>query len=116
MTLELKSLPLLHEALERLDGLFEGLPPFEVDVDMEGMRSVLLEVAERMKDNFPYPHPFYAGQMHKTVHPIARLAYALSLWINPNNHALDGGRASSYMEKRSRQSPRCSGGKRIWGI
>ena len=30
---------------------------------------------------------------------IARIAYAMSLWVNPNNHALDGGRASSAMEK-----------------
>src|SRR5437667_61165 len=32
---------------------------------------------------------------------VARLAYALALWINPNNHALDGGRASSVMEKEA---------------
>jgi tyrosine decarboxylase/aspartate 1-decarboxylase len=30
---------------------------------------------------------------------VARIAYALSLWVNPNNHALDGGRASSALEK-----------------
>src|SRR5438445_5983102 len=29
------------------------------------------------------------------------MAYALTLWINPNNHALDGGRASSAMEKEA---------------
>jgi glutamate/tyrosine decarboxylase-like PLP-dependent enzyme len=51
-----------------------------------------------MQDNYPYHHPGYAGQMLKPPHPVARLAYALSLWINPNNHALDGGRASSAME------------------
>src|SRR5581483_10028397 len=28
-------------------------------------------------------------------------AYALAMWINPNNHALDGGRASSQMEKEA---------------
>jgi glutamate/tyrosine decarboxylase-like PLP-dependent enzyme len=39
--------------------------------------------------------------MLKPPHPIARLAYMLSLWINPNNHALDGGRASSAMEKEA---------------
>jgi glutamate/tyrosine decarboxylase-like PLP-dependent enzyme len=33
--------------------------------------------------------------------PIARIAYMLSLWINPNNHALDGGRASSALEKEA---------------
>jgi len=39
--------------------------------------------------------------MLKPPHPVARLAYMLSLWINPNNHALDGGRASSFMEKEA---------------
>jgi tyrosine decarboxylase/aspartate 1-decarboxylase len=43
----------------------------------------------------------YAGQMLKPPHPIARAAYALATWINPNNHALDGGRASSAMEKEA---------------
>ncbi len=62
---------------------------------------MLAEVAERMHDNFPYFHPLYAGQMMKPPHPVARLAYALAMWINPNNHALDGGRASSQMEKEA---------------
>src|SRR5712672_1714271 len=39
--------------------------------------------------------------MLKPPHPIARLAYALAMWINPNNHALDGGRATSAMEKEA---------------
>ena len=60
---------------------------------------VIEQVAERMQDNYPYYHPQYAGQMLKPPHPVARMAYALSLWVNPNNHALDGGRASSAMEK-----------------
>jgi tyrosine decarboxylase / aspartate 1-decarboxylase len=54
-----------------------------------------------LKDNYPYFHPLYAGQMLKPPHPVARLAYALALWLNPNNHALDGGRASSAMEKEA---------------
>src|SRR2546430_6830333 len=29
------------------------------------------------------------------------MAYALAMWINPNNHALDGGRATSAMEKEA---------------
>jgi tyrosine decarboxylase / aspartate 1-decarboxylase len=32
---------------------------------------------------------------------VARVAYALAQWINPNNHALDGGRASSAMEQEA---------------
>jgi len=56
-----------------------------------------------MWDNYPYPHPQYAGQMLKPPHPIARMAYMLATWINPNNHALDGGKASSAMEKEAVQ-------------
>jgi glutamate/tyrosine decarboxylase-like PLP-dependent enzyme len=52
-----------------------------------------------MQDNYPYYHPQYAGQMLKPPHAIARIAYAMSLWVNPNNHALDGGKASSALEK-----------------
>src|SRR5258708_8215328 len=39
--------------------------------------------------------------MQKPPHPVARLAYALAMWINPNNHALDGGRATSALEKEA---------------
>jgi len=59
---------------------------------------ILAEVANRMSDNYPYFHPLYAGQMLRPPHPIARAAYALAMAINPNNHARDGGRASSQME------------------
>ena len=58
-------------------------------------------MARRLQNEFPFFHPLYAGQMLKPPHPLARLAYALSMWINPNNHALDGGRASSQMEKEA---------------
>jgi tyrosine decarboxylase / aspartate 1-decarboxylase len=99
MTLETKSVVFLKEALDVLESGFSDLPPFDPSIAPARLREVLLEVAAKMRDNFPYPHPFYIGQMMKPPHPIARLAYTLSLWINPNNHALDGGRASSAMEK-----------------
>ncbi len=76
------------------------MPPFESPVPSQ-VEQVLLEVADRMKDNFPYHHPMYAGQMLKPPHEVARLAYMLAMWVNPNNHALDGGRASSFMEKEA---------------
>ncbi|MBN1655038.1 MAG: aspartate aminotransferase family protein [Deltaproteobacteria bacterium] len=101
MGLEIESLTLLVESLRRLDGGFAELADFSPEIDLERMREVLEEVAFRMRDNFPYHHPLYAGQMLKPPHPIARLAYCLALWINPNNHALDGGRASSAMEKEA---------------
>ncbi len=101
MTLEKESLGLLQEALTRLESGFDSLPKFDRSPNLDAMRTVLLEVAEKMQDNYPYPHPFYAGQMLKPPTEIARLAYTLSLWINPNNHALDGGRASSAMEREA---------------
>ncbi|HWC74905.1 MAG TPA: aminotransferase class I/II-fold pyridoxal phosphate-dependent enzyme [Gemmatimonadales bacterium] len=65
------------------------------------LEAVLQEVAERLKDNYPYGDPLYAGQMLKPPHDVARRAYEMALRINPNNHALDGGRASSAMEKEA---------------
>lgn len=95
-------LGLLREALERMEEGFSSLSAFDPPhVDQAAMRNVLLEVAERMHDNYPYFHPQYAGQMLKPPHPVARLAYSLAMYINPNNHALDGGRASSQMEKEA---------------
>ena len=94
-----QELDLLRDALATLEEGAAGLPDFAPAFDTESAADVLTEVARRMHDNYPYFHPQYAGQMLKPPHPIARIAYALSLWVNPNNHALDGGRASSAMEK-----------------
>ena len=92
-------LKLLRDALEKLESGSSHLPEFTPEVDEDALAAVLSEVAVRMQDNYPYYHPQYAGQMLKPPHPVARIAYAMSLWVNPNNHALDGGRASSAMEK-----------------
>ncbi|MFH0761894.1 MAG: aminotransferase class I/II-fold pyridoxal phosphate-dependent enzyme [Bacteroidota bacterium] len=100
--LELKSLRILESALQRLNSGFQEMEPYESRlIDLQELERVMLEVADRLKNNFPYFHPLYAGQMMKPPHPAARLAYMLSLYINPNNHALDGGRASSCMEKEA---------------
>ena len=100
--LEKDSLKILRGALERLEQGFETLPETTFpSLDVERLSEVLDETAERLQQNYPYFHPLYAGQMLKPPHPVARLAYALAQWINPNNHALDGGRASSAMEKEA---------------
>ncbi len=92
----------LRAAVERLAEGFAGLPSLDSrSADADEIRRILGEAAARLHDNFPYFHPLYAGQMLKPPHPVARLAYALSMWINPNNHALDGGRASSAMEREA---------------
>jgi tyrosine decarboxylase / aspartate 1-decarboxylase len=100
--LDKASLKILREALEKLDSGFATLPEFDARVPgAERMVETLAAVAERLHDNYPYFHPLYAGQMLKPPHPVARQAYALAQWINPNNHALDGGRATSAMEREA---------------
>jgi glutamate/tyrosine decarboxylase-like PLP-dependent enzyme len=93
---------LLLHATEMLDAEFDTLPDFSPILsraaDAEAMAEVLGAAAHRLGDNYPYFHPLYAGQMLKPPHPVARAAYALAMKINPNNHARDGGRASSEME------------------
>jgi tyrosine decarboxylase / aspartate 1-decarboxylase len=101
MQLESKSLEILSAALKQMDKGFKGLPEFKYNYDFAAIEKVIQEIAVKMQNNYPYYHPFYAGQMLKPPHPVARLAYMLSLWINPNNHAIDGGRASSQMEKEA---------------
>jgi tyrosine decarboxylase / aspartate 1-decarboxylase len=100
--LEQQSLEAFLEAVRKLDAGFGDLPAFESKgAGMERIGGALSATAERLHDNYPYFHPLYAGQMLKPPHPAARLAYALAMWINPNNHALDGGRATSAMEKEA---------------
>jgi tyrosine decarboxylase / aspartate 1-decarboxylase len=89
---------LLARATELLEAEFGALPDAATRVDLAGMERVLAETAHRLGNNYPYFHPLYAGQMLKPPHPVARAAYALAMTINPNNHARDGGRASSEME------------------
>src|SRR5258706_15326952 len=98
----------LKTVIERLYGGFADSPPLDDSYPLSPtwrmdprVANVLNEVADRLQDNYPYFHPLYAGQMLKPPHPVARLAYELALQINPNNHALDGGRASSAMEKEA---------------
>jgi len=100
--LDRESVEMLREALEKLDAGFVTLPenPARPPAS-ERMADVLNAAADRLQNNYPYFHPLYAGQMLKPPHPVARIAYALAQWINPNNHALDGGRASSAMEKEA---------------
>jgi len=100
--LDRESVELLREALEKLDAGFATLPENPArPPSSERMADVLNAAADKLQNNFPYFHPLYAGQMLKPPHPVARIAYALAQWINPNNHALDGGRASSAMEKEA---------------
>jgi glutamate/tyrosine decarboxylase-like PLP-dependent enzyme len=96
-----KDLQILQKAMDKLKEGFESFPDSINDENSEKIEEILIKVAERMQDNYPYFQPRYAGQMLKPPHAIARLAYMLAMYVNPNNHALDGGRASSAMEKEA---------------
>ncbi len=93
---------LFAKAAAKLEEGFAELPEFSANVPgAERIGEVLSLTADRLQNNYPYFHPLYAGQMLKPPHPVARLAYALAMHINPNNHALDGGRETSAMEKEA---------------
>ncbi len=67
-------------------------------VDEGIVAKVTAEFAERMKENYPFFHYRYAGQMLKPPHPVAAAAYQAVMRFNPNNHAMDGGPATAKME------------------
>ncbi|MEW5798863.1 MAG: aminotransferase class I/II-fold pyridoxal phosphate-dependent enzyme [Bacteroidota bacterium] len=75
---------------------------YEIDdsliVETQKSRTVLTELENRLRENYPFFHPRYAGQMLKPPHEIAVAAYLMAMQINPNNHALDGGPATATME------------------
>jgi glutamate/tyrosine decarboxylase-like PLP-dependent enzyme len=77
--------------------------PFERDpslqVSDEQFAEAFGELTDRLRENYPFFHPSYAGQMLKPPHPAATVGYLTAMLINPNNHALDGGPATGKMEK-----------------
>lgn len=77
-------------------GAFTSHPSTVVpEAEVERAFSLL---TERLRDNYPFGHPRYVGQMLKPPHPVAVLGYLSAMLINPNNHALDGGPATARME------------------
>lgn len=80
---------------------FAELPDHREPQDWVRISQALEDTALRLRETYPFHHPLYAGQMLKPPHPVARLAYALAQRLNPNNHALDGGPASSALEKEA---------------
>jgi glutamate/tyrosine decarboxylase-like PLP-dependent enzyme len=80
-----------------------GYPEFDrhpsMRVDPGRFDAAFGELTGRLRENYPYFHPSYVGQMLKPPHPAAVAGYLAAMLINPNNHALDGGPATSAMEK-----------------
>ncbi|MFF5289168.1 pyridoxal phosphate-dependent decarboxylase family protein [Paractinoplanes globisporus] len=82
-------------------GPFE--PHASLSVDDGRFAEAFAALTERLKDNYPFFHPRYAGQMLKPPHPAAVVGYLTAMLINPNNHALDGGPATAAMEREAVQ-------------
>jgi glutamate/tyrosine decarboxylase-like PLP-dependent enzyme len=82
-----------------------GFWPFErhpsLRVSDEQFARAFSVFTERLRENYPFFHPSYAGQMLKPPHPAAVVGYVTAMLVNPNNHALDGGPATARMEKET---------------
>jgi len=71
-------------------------------VELEPAELEALELlAQRLANTYPFGEPRYVGQMLKPPHPLAWAAYATTMLLNPNNHALDGGPATAAMEQEA---------------
>ncbi len=92
----------LSEAVRRNGDWAQRFGSFEPDdslrVDETLLEQALVELADRLEDNYPFFHPRYIGQMLKPPHPVAVTGYLAAMLVNPNNHALDGGPATAAME------------------
>ncbi|WP_344430977.1 pyridoxal phosphate-dependent decarboxylase family protein [Amycolatopsis minnesotensis] len=77
----------------------EYTPHPSLDVEVGALRRATEDLRARLRENYPFFHPRYVGQMLKPPHPAAVVGYVTTMLINPNNHALDGGPATARMEK-----------------
>jgi len=82
---------------ERSFGTFEPHP--SLNVGDRDLAEAFGQLTLRLRDNYPFFHPRYAGQMIKPPHPVAVVGYLAAMLVNPNNHALDGGPATAAMER-----------------
>lgn len=95
----------LGRATEAIQEWADGYGPYRphpaLHVDDTRFAAAFEELTGRLRDNYPFFHPRYAGQMLKPPHPAAVVGYLTAMLINPNNHALDGGPATAAMEREA---------------
>jgi glutamate/tyrosine decarboxylase-like PLP-dependent enzyme len=95
----------LSRGVDAIEDWQAAFGPFERDpsvrVSDERFARVFGAFTERLRENYPFFHPSYAGQMLKPPHPAAVVGYLTAMLVNPNNHALDGGPATARMEKEA---------------
>ena len=95
----------LSSAVAAIEEWQDGFGPYQADPSLlvtdERFAEAFGELTGRLRNNYPFFHPSYAGQMLKPPHPAAVAGYLAAMLINPNNHALDGGPATGQMEKET---------------
>ncbi len=95
----------LSKGVDAVEDWQAAFGPFERDAALritdEQFASAFGVFTERLRENYPFFHPSYAGQMLKPPHPAAIVGYLTAMLVNPNNHALDGGPATARMEKEA---------------
>ncbi|PRH79214.1 aspartate aminotransferase family protein [Streptomyces solincola] len=93
-------LPRAVDVVERFGERFGPFAPHPShQVGDEEFGAVFETFAKRLDDNYPFFHPRYAGQMVKPPHPAAVVGYVTAMLFNPNNHAAEGGPATTEMER-----------------
>ncbi|KPI13189.1 Pyridoxal-dependent decarboxylase, partial [Actinobacteria bacterium OV450] len=92
----------LSRATDEIQGWESSHGPFAVhpsmNVDEAALQAAFDALVVRLRNSYPFFHPRYAGQMLKPPHPAAVVGYVAGMLINSNNHALDGGPATSELE------------------
>jgi glutamate/tyrosine decarboxylase-like PLP-dependent enzyme len=90
------------DAIEEWQATFGPYQRHEsLQISDERFATAFSALTERLRENYPFFHPSYAGQMLKPPHPAAVAGYLAAMLVNPNNHALDGGPATARMEKEA---------------
>ncbi len=96
---------LVPEALALVSAWEDRWGPYaahpSVALDPADVDAALAAFAERMNTNYPFFHPRFAGQMLKPPHPAAVAGYLAGMLVNTNNHSLDGGPATTWMEREA---------------
>ncbi len=93
----------LPQAVTAIDEWSEQFGPYTPhpshQISDDEFREAFGDFTKRLRDNYPFFHPRYAGQMVKPPHPASIVGYLTTMLLNPNNHAREGGPATSDMER-----------------
>lgn len=94
----------LLKASQMYQSYREKFPAYEPFLPLQISKKyikIFQKLFKRLLNTYPTFHPNYIGQMIKPPADVASLSYFYALLFNSNNHALDGGPETSYLEKEA---------------